>query len=364
MKNKIIYFFLGTEAELIKMFPVILQLKKNKVNCKIIATGQNDISKSQFLKIVNNGRIDYNISALTKIKKNPFGLLKWYLKTEKKGRTVLVNILKEKNCLVVIHGDTLSTVMGARLACFFKVPYAHVEAGYRSWNYFCPFPEEIDRTYSSYHANFIFCAGKKLINNIKSFKGEKINTYYNTIIDSIKYTLKNIPTKKLKRENYFLFSIHRQENLLNKVFLKNTINEINKLSKKMPCIMFMHPQTEVALNKFSLLKEITKNENVTILPRMPYHVFLSALKSSKFVITDGAGNQQELFYLGVPTLLLRYKTEGSEGLNKNIILFNGKFEKISWFGKNYKKFKRAKIDTNISPSSIIAEKLQKILYLI
>lgn len=359
IKGKNLYFVIGTEAELIKMFPTMLILNEKRIPYKIIATGQNNIKKSPFLKLVNGGVVNVDITGKTVRKKSAFGLLSWYFTTENNGKRVLKKIIKKpKETFFVLHGDTLSTVMGARLAKYLKVPYAHVEAGYRSWNYLCPFPEEFDRTYASINADLIFVAGENLIKNLGKNEGKKINTYYNTVLDSLNYSLQNNHEDVEIDGKYFVFSIHRQENLLNYDFLKKTIKNVNDVAKNLKCVMFMHPQTEEALKKFNLLLEL-KKPNIIIYPRVSYFKFLKIVEGSKFVITDGAGNQQELYYLGKPCLLLRYKTEGTEGLGQNILLFRGDFDMIKIFAKEYKKYSRKKIKTKKSPSQIIADEIEK-----
>ena len=134
---KQIYFFIGTEAELIKLFTIMDNLQQKGIPYKIIASGQNDISKSSVLKAVNGGRIDWQLSDEKDIKKTAAGLLEWYFKTYQKGVKLFKQLFgKDKNAVIVVHGDTVSTMMGAYLGGRFGLKVAHVEAGLRSHNWF------------------------------------------------------------------------------------------------------------------------------------------------------------------------------------------------------------------------------------
>ena len=141
-----IYFFIGTEAELIKLFPVMLQLQAQQVPYHIIASGQNDIVKSTILRALNGGHVDLELSKESDIKKSAAGLMQWFAATWHKGKKAIPAHFGRdtlRGTTMVVHGDTVSTVMGAYLAKHFGMRVAHVEAGLRSHNWLNPFPEEI-----------------------------------------------------------------------------------------------------------------------------------------------------------------------------------------------------------------------------
>lgn len=357
-------FFIGTEAELIKLFPVIIEIQNRKIDYKIISSGQNDISKSSVLKVINNGRIDAVLSDYLKINKSTLGLLQWFITTSMSG----VKLIKEqlqglnfKHSIMVVHGDTVSTIMGARLGAILGMQVAHIEAGLRSRDILNPFPEEIDRILTSHYARIHFASGDDAMRNLINAKGEKINTIHNTILDSLKFsqTVKSgSAVSELLCFEYFVFVMHRQENLANKEFVRAIIDKIIESSKKMKCIMIMHKPTEVALQNMGFLKNLMGVKTITCIPRMEYFDFMKLLANAKFVITDGGSNQEELSYLGKPCLILRKKTERNDGIGRNAILFDGDIMKVDRFVSDYKLYERPAVLYNLSPSKVIAEKLE------
>ena len=176
-----IYFFIGTEAELIKLFPVMLQLQAQQVPYHIIASGQNDIVKSTILRALNGGHVDLELSKESDIKKSAAGLMQWFAATWHKGKKAIPAHFGRDNlrgATMVVHGDTVSTVMGAYLAKHFGMRVAHVEAGLRSHNWLNPFPEEIDRVLTSRCVRLHFAPGQEAAANLSKAKGLVVNTTY------------------------------------------------------------------------------------------------------------------------------------------------------------------------------------------
>lgn len=364
--DKELYFFIGTEAELIKLYPLITLVKSKNIRFKIVASGQNDISKSPFLRLINGGIIDINICYPAPIKKSFLGLATWYWRTERLG----LKILKEyflnidlADAFFVIHGDTVSTVMGSRISKKIGIRFAHIEAGYRSFNFLNPFPEEIDRYISSIHAAISFSVGPETTKNLLRNQGLAVDTVYNTVIETVHFALEQNRAKideQLLPEPFFVFVFHRQENLLNRSMCKKVCAEIHELSKKIKCVFIYHEYTKNVLQSYDLFEEFVASERIKLIPRVPYLEFIGLVSSSEFVITDGAGNQQEMFYLGKPCLLLRKNVEGSEGLGITTKLFNQDFSQIVKFYDDYKSFRRDIITTEIKPSEIILESIMKV----
>ncbi|MBQ7283883.1 MAG: UDP-N-acetylglucosamine 2-epimerase [Oscillospiraceae bacterium] len=361
---KQIYFFIGTEAELIKLFTIMDNLQQKGIPYKIIASGQNDISKSSVLKAVNGGRIDWQLSDEKDIKKTAAGLLEWYFKTYQKGVKLFKQLFgKDKNAVIVVHGDTVSTMMGAYLGGRFGLKVAHVEAGLRSHNWFKPFPEEIDRVLTSRKAKLHFAPGKTACENLKNVKGNVVNTVYNTIADSLEYSRKfecknDIISSVVGRE-YFVMVIHRQENLMDKTLLSRLVETMQNKAKETHCVFVLHTITEIALNNLGLMDDLRSNPNITLLPRAEYFDFMKLLENALFVITDGGSNQEELSYMGKPCLIIRTHTERQDGIGENAILYGGNLDLIDTFVENYKDYKRDAVKPEFSPTEVIVENLLK-----
>lgn len=362
--KKPIYFFIGTEAELIKIFPVIIECQKTGNICHIIASGQNDLRKNRIMQLIKlNGKF-IELSKEQDIKKNAVGLLKWFIKTKKRAAGLIAHKFGKENlqnAYLIIHGDTVSTMMGAMAGKKLGMKVCHVEAGLRSHNLFNPFPEEIDRLISSKIATMHFAPGDEATRNLRKVKGKVINTQQNTLLDSLRFS-ENIPIQsdiaEIIKEDYFVFVMHRQENLANKKFVCDVVSEIMKVSQHHKCVLILHEITKNTLEKFGLMNRLKKNRNIILQPRVDYFDFMKLLKNSLFVITDGGSNQEELFYMNKPCLIMRKTTERNEGIGINARLFNGEASDIKTFvdGVEHDIITKRSI-SEVKPSQIIARVL-------
>lgn len=359
MQKKLI-FYIGTSAELIKLIPVMKGLENNGINFEIISSGQVDLKEKELERI-------YKVSVTSRIFKNPKKIssivffLFWFIKCFFYTLRLFLG-LKSKNYLIIVHGDTTSSLIGAICAKLANLKVAHIESGLRSFNFLEPFPEEISRFLISKISDQHFCPNEWSVNNIKKESGEKINTFQNTSYEMLKMAqqLKEIsPEIKSIKSKYFLTIIHRQENIyFKKEFLKQLIQAIVSYSNEnLKCVLVLHKITEQFLKNEGILKSLKNNRNVILLPRTPYIEFINTISNAEFMLTDGGSNQEEAFYLGIPTLILRNHTERIEGLNENITLMEGSIDKLHNFISNYKKYKRNPLELKIYPSEIIIKKI-------
>ncbi len=268
-------------------------------------------------------------------------------------------ILKINPEIVLVYGDTNSTLAGAIVCSKLKIPVAHIEAGLRSYNKFMP--EEINRILTDNISTFLFCPTKNSVINLKKegFKNliptlitsKKINTInlksYNInnpiainvgdimydllkiILDKIKTNYNKIDILKklnISELDYILLTIHRQENTENINTLINLLNFVKEVSKKYnkKVIFPIHPRTLKIINEFlSKSKELSQiiNGFITIDPlKYTDNIFLTL--NSFMVLTDSGGLQKEAYLLKVPTITLRNETEWIETLQNNFnILF-------------------------------------------
>lgn len=361
------FFFIGTEAELIKVFSVIMECQKKGITCNIIASGQNDLKKNRILDYVGlNGKY-VELSKETDIKKSAVGLFSWFISTKKKAKKIIrqnFNIADMKNKLMIVHGDTVSTFMGAMIGKQLHMKVCHVEAGLRSHNLLNPFPEEIDRLLTSGIARVHFAPGKEATKNLARAKGKVINTQYNTIIDSLLVS-KSMPVitdslRAVLMKDYFVFVMHRQENLMNKEFVSQVITHIEKMAEKIKCVLILHKITESVLQEMGILQRLQSNSNFILFPRVDYFDFMKMLDRAKYVITDGGSNQEELYYMGKPCLIMRKTTERNEGIGKNARMFGGDVGELLIFSSEYASMQIDPITVEHSPSAAIAEALVKL----
>lgn len=368
---KNIYFFIGTEAELIKVFPIIIACTKKDIICHIIASGQNDITKSRIMKEISLNGIFLELSKESDIEKNAKGLLKWFVRTYKSATKKIesaFNIDMLKGFPIVVHGDTVSTVMGALIGKRLHMKVCHVEAGLRSHHLLNPFPEEIDRLLTSRIARVHFAPGEKSIQNLAHVKGQVINTQYNTIYDSLRYSTKmsmqSDVLKTILPKDYFVFVMHRQENLIKKEYVQQIVDRVKKLATNgRSCVLILHKITECTFENMELLSDLKENKNFILLPRVEYFDFMKLLAGSQYVLTDGGSNQEELFYMGKPCLIMRKATERQEGIGKNALLFDENMDQITAFGKDFHKYEVSKREFEQSPSEIIAQYMTELCHI-
>ncbi len=359
------YFFIGTEAELIKLVPVLKEFEKRKISYKIIASGQNDIKKSVLLTLLKKGQPDI-ILFDGKITQTAVGLLSWFFITLFKSFGKLRQEFKDVNkntTVMFVHGDTVSTVMGALIAKRYGLKIAHVEAGLRSFNYFHPFPEEIDRVITSQLTDIHLCPNEWAVNNLKNKSGLKVNTGQNTLLDSLNMVINTKVQSKLldriKKEKYFLFIMHRQENLFNDQLVELLIDNVIAHAKNMKCVFVMHAPTILVLEKKGLMQKLKAHKNIILSERLSYVEFMKVIDGCQFIVTDGGSNQEESYYFGKPCLILRSATERIEGLNHNVVLSKNNFDVIKDFFKNYKKYAKKPINPKQRPSEIIVNTVTK-----
>lgn len=368
MRWQKIYFFIGTTAEFIKLLPVIKELKTRKIQYKIIASKQNSINLKEFNNVLGQERIHGKLG--TKLVNLPLptplifalwtlvSLIYSYIFFKKEFKNK-----DRKNIAFIVHGDTITSLIGSITARIFKATLIHIESGLRSYNFSEPFPEELCRFITSKLAGIHFCPNSWAVKNLINTRGVKINTKNNTLLESLSLVSKNrkIKIKFTLPEKFFILILHRQEHIF---FKKNLIKKYLKIfgeyaNQNLKCVFILHKLTEDFLKKEGILNKIRSNKNFVLIPRLPYAEFMQIIPKAEFIATDGGSNQEEAYYLGKPCLILRNVTERIEGLGKNALLSRGNDDVIRGFIKNYKKYKKAIVRISVQPSKIIADYLLK-----
>lgn len=362
--SKRFYFFIGTTTELIKLAPIISEMEKRKLDFKIITSGQTKVNFDELSKIIKKKKADIELEAKTN-KSSLFKFFIWSVLVFFRISSLRKEFKKskKKDLYLIVHGDPVSSLIGAVTAKLYGLKLVHVESGLRSFNFLEPFPEEICRVLISKMTDFSFCPNKWSLRNLKKSRGIKINTFQNTMIESYYGTTskKRLFDEKLKLggKKYFILIVHRQEHVVfDKEGSKKLIKHIlNNSPRDMTCVFITHSLTSDFLKSVNLKSEIRENK-IKFASRLRYKEFVSLLDNAEFIITDGGSNQEEAYYIGLPCLLLRSHTERIEGLNSNVVLSKGKKKVIAEFMKNYKKYRKAKIKIDKSPSKIIVDTLE------
>lgn len=358
-----IHFVIGTRAQLFKMTPIMLECEKRGLEWRWIYAAQHKETFKQTLDFFGLPEADYTIVKWDTEARTMGKMWYWFIKmllALPRSKKILAGYTG-KDHIVLTHGDTTTTFLGALIGRLTRTHVMHVESGLRSFNLFNPFPEEINRIITFRLSDYFACPGDWALGNVQKFKGTKINTIENTQMDVLKFGLENIhkATIELPKEKYVVLSSHRYENVFNKERFDKVITAAELAAEKFKVIVPQHPVTEGQIDKLGFRSRLEDNKNIILMPRLEYENYLKAISGAEFVMTDGGGNQEELYHLGKPTLLLRDETERQEGLGKTAVLSKLDENVIKDFIKNYKQYRQEPTSKKISPTNIIVDAVEK-----
>ncbi|MCK4650875.1 UDP-N-acetylglucosamine 2-epimerase (non-hydrolyzing) [Candidatus Babeliales bacterium] len=317
-----IILVVGTRAEAIKLIPLYLYFKKEGINVLLCATYQHFQLFNQVCSIFNVIP-DFSLNVM-KADQDLFYLTSVILQKTKEI------YLKTNPSLILVHGDTTTTMASALAAFYLDIPIGHVEAGLRTGNMKAPFPEEMNRKVvgqiATYHfAPTAFSAANLLSEGIKR---ENVFCTGNTVVDALLWMKEKINSGKIKiddmvvsfiRKNksdskkIVLLTAHRRESFGDGLF--RVFNAVKKFAKNHSDVSIfypVHPNPNVlkAIDK-SGIKDI---ENIFITESVAYKELIYLLMNVDFVATDSGGIQEEAVSLGKRVLVLRDMTERWEGV--------------------------------------------------
>lgn len=358
-----IHVFIGTKAQFIKTAPVMLELSRRGVEYNYIDSGQHAHLTANLRKIFKIKEPDVFLRESREDITSLSVAVGWTLSNffqavffpDKTKR----HFFQNQGGVCIVHGDTLSTVLGMFLAKRAGLKVAHIEAGLRSFNIIHPFPEELIRLLTMKKADYLFSPCEWAYKNLEALdvKGKKINVLGNTVSDSIRYIASLGIKPKVPTEKFVVITIHRFETLYSRKRLEQILDFLQKVSKKLKILFIMHKPTKDRLIKYGLLSRF--EEIVEIHPLQEYFQFLALVKRAEFVVTDGGSIQEESYYLNVPCLVMRKKTERLEGIGANVYLSEFCPDRIRYFLEHYREFSGSDSVLAESPSSKIVDHLQK-----
>lgn len=230
-------------------------------------------------------------------------------------------LIKEKPGIVMVYGDTNSTIAGALAARKLHIKVAHVEAGLRSFN--MRMPEEINRILTDRISDLLFCPTDTAVNNLKKegFEqyGCKIVKNGDVMYDTAIYYAGKSSKKSniikqlgLKKKPFILTTIHREENTDNRKNLQSIIEALNQINKEAAIIFPVHPRTQNCMKKAGIVPGFTP-----IAP-VGYFDMIELLKNCSLVITDSGGLQKEAFFFKKFCLTIREQTEWTELVDNGV----------------------------------------------
>lgn len=316
---------MGTRPEAIKLIPVYLELKKDKRNeVKILSTGQHNELLDQVFNFFDH-EPDIRIN-LTHENKDLADLTSGLL-NKLYSQLVILN-----PDLLIVQGDTTSAFCAALAAYYLKIKVAHVEAGLRTQDKYDPFPEELNRVLISKLADIHFAPTKLSYDNLLKEGVKNIYCVGNTAIDTIKMGLDlgimdNVKYLQRfecildKNKKSILITCHRRESI--GIRLHNIFTAIKKLADKYSEFSFIFP---VHLNpdiKSAAYKQLDEIRNLKLIDPVNYGEMIFLINNSYLILTDSGGLQEEAPSLNKPVVVLRNKTERTEGLEVGCSILAG-----------------------------------------
>ena len=308
----------GTRPEAIKLAPVIHELRKKSFQTIVVSSSQHKQLLKPFLETLAVD-VDFDLGVMRR-NQSP---------NEVCSRVIgkLDKILDAENPdLILVQGDTTTTLAGALAGFNRRIPVGHVEAGLRSGNLMSPFPEEMNRRLVSQIAAFHFAATEKNRRNLlaENVPSEKVFVTGNPVVDSLKYMLKNLKVdpvitaliKKTEGKKRLLLTTHRRESFgaamtANMKVIRNFVD-----ARKNVCLFFpVHPNPNVK----TIAREILGgHDRIHLLEPLDYPDFLAIMKSAWLIVSDSGGVQEEAPSLGKPLLVLRENTERPEAIRAGV----------------------------------------------
>ncbi len=319
---KKILTILGARPQLIKAATVSRAIKKSEMKEIIVHTGQHfDKNMSDiFINEMGIPKPDYNLE---------INSLNHGAMTGRMMERIEDVLLVEKPDLVIVYGDTNSTLAGALAAKKLCIKLAHIEAGLRSFN--LKMPEEINRILTDRISDYLFCPTDAAVRNLiaEGFKyfNSKIYKVGDVMYDAALYYSRFSHDKssvmsalKLEDRNFVLCTVHREENTNNLENLKSIIAALNNINKETRVVLPLHPRTRNVIRKNNLKLSFSPVEPVG------YFDIIELLKHCKLVITDSGGMQKEAYFFSKYCITLRDETEWVELVENKVNLLSGTSE--------------------------------------
>jgi UDP-N-acetylglucosamine 2-epimerase (non-hydrolysing) len=233
---------------------------------------------------------------------------------------------------------------------------AHIEGGLRSNDLRHPFPEELNRKVATALSRIHYAPGAWAASNLRG--GDVVDTGSNTIRDSLELVPDEPPSLALPGRPFGIVSLHRFELLNNRRLLTETIEVLADTARRTPLLFIDHPVTIAALERFGLVRHFDTSTFMRI-PRLRFFDFVRVERRSAFVVTDSGGSQEECYYLDLPCLVHRVRTERREGIGENAVLSGMGSDALRDFLEEPARFRRRTALAPASPSEVIIADLER-----
>jgi UDP-N-acetylglucosamine 2-epimerase (non-hydrolysing) len=359
----VILVVFGTTGELIKLAPVLLRLDERAHPYMLATTGQQVQQIPGFLEQFGLRQPDLWLArgARGRDLRVTSDIPRWaatVLRTWSRERRNVRRALGEGpgRPLLLVHGDTMTTVLGSLIGRSMRSSVAHIEGGLRSNDLRHPFPEELNRKVATALSRIHYAPGAWAASNLRG--GDVVDTGSNTIRDSLELVPDEPPSLALPGRPFGIVSLHRFELLNNRRLLTETIEVLADTARRTPLLFIDHPVTIAALERFGLVRHFDTSTFMRI-PRLRFFDFVRVERRSAFVVTDSGGSQEECYYLDLPCLVHRVRTERREGIGENAVLSGMGSDALRDFLEEPARFRRRTALAPASPSEVIIADLER-----
>ncbi|MHB8405989.1 MAG: UDP-N-acetylglucosamine 2-epimerase [Gammaproteobacteria bacterium] len=320
------HFVIGTKAQFIKMAPLMHVLEESNTPYHVLDLGQHAALTETILQDFDVHPRITRLSATAANVESYKQAAAWFASG---GRLLLLHRQKllqryfeNSRGVALVHGDTLSTLLGLYLGHKARLPVALVEAGLSSRSLLNPFPEEMIRRHVESRAELLFAPDGLSQERLRSrsLRGEIYDTAYNTGRDALALMVQKhqLMSPIPDAGSYSVLTLHRLETLSRRKRLQRVIHHVMQLSESIgPIRFFLHGPTQRALARSGLLKLLEIHPAFTLAPLKTYPDFIRQIVHCRFLLTDGGSIQEEASYLQKPCLILRQRTERQHGLQSN-----------------------------------------------
>lgn len=349
--SRVIVFIYGTTAEAIKIAPVARRLAARGIRYEQWITQQHTDALRRAIpelgldapdEVVADGWRGKPLKSPLQMMGWAFAVALWTVRNLRRLRRSL-----PKNSVVVVHGDTMTTVLGTFIGRLLGVPVAHIEAGLRSGNWRHPFPEELDRRVVGVFAQIHYVPSEEAADNLRG-KDNVVLTQGNTAMDAVRDATDD-DGAAAEGEPYALVLLHRYEFISNEGLVRDTLRTLSATSE-VPLRLIVDSYSRAAIEKTIQEEGLT---GFTLITKLEHGRFVAAMKEASFIVTDSGGIQQEAAALGVPTLIHRKVTEGREGFGSSAVLSGWNLNVLREFLTSYDRYRTGEPGSAVSPSDII-----------
>lgn len=355
-----IIFIYGTTAEAIKLAPIMTRLQERDISFEqwvtfqhtdALRTAMDELGLPPADRVIANGWRGRPLKRPVQMLGWMLGVLGWTLlhlpALRRERRT------RAEPTVVLVHGDTVTTVLGTIIGRVVGAPVGHVEAGLRSGHWRHPFPEEIDRRIVGRLASIHYAPGSDTAANLAG-RANVVMTEGNTVKDAVRDKLAAQADGPVDpSERYGLVLLHRFEFISQPALVRATLEALEEATTAdLKVVVDSYSRTAIE----TTIADIGA-QRLAIMPKLEHGAFVALLRGADFVVTDSGGIQEESAVFGIPTLIHRMATERSEGLGTSALLSRWDIPTVRAFVSDPSQWRSTDDVNESSPSTIIVDDL-------